>query len=154
MNMRLVIKVLLFITFFSSVAFAETMNVITKENSVREDCKFLAPVKAKVRYGDRLEVLSKEGDWFRVKFRNIRGCIHKGAVTEKSVSLSGVSGTGSSASADEVSLAGKGFNPEVERSYRNKHPELNFRTVDGIEQYKISEEALRKFIRNGDLNQP
>jgi hypothetical protein len=76
-------------------------------------------------------------------------------VTEKKVSLSGVSAAKtSSASEDEVALAGKGFNPQVEESYKRKHAELDFNKVDRIEKFKIPEDELVIFIRDGGLDQP
>jgi len=138
----------------STRSFGETVRVVTKENAIREDCRFLASIKSKVQYADELEVTAKEGDWFKVKFRNIKGCIHKNAVTDKSVALSNVSTKGHTASSDEVALAGKGFNPEVEKSYKSKHPELDFNAVNSIEEYKVSDEQLKIFIKTGGLTQP
>lgn len=133
---------------------AENVRVVTKENAIREQCRFLSGVKAKVSYNDSLEKKGAEGDWIKVKFKGVSGCIHKSAVDEKTVSLSGVAGSGSKASADEVALAGKGFNPQVEESFKKNHPDLDFRIVDKIEKYQLSEESLRDFISNGGLNQP
>jgi hypothetical protein len=52
---------------------------------------------------------------------------------------------------DEVALAGKGFTPEVESSYRSKHPEMNFAQVDQIEGFKVDPASLQTFIKEGDL---
>jgi hypothetical protein len=52
---------------------------------------------------------------------------------------------------DEVALAGKGFNPEVESAYRAKHPEMDFAQVDKIEGFKVEPAALQVFIKEGDL---
>ena len=138
----------------AAAAAAETVTVITRENTVREDCRFLAPVKTRVNYGDQLDVTSREGDWFRVKFRNAKGCIHKNAVTERTAALSDTSKKGYAATGDEVVLAGKGFNPEVEKSYKGKHPELDFNAVDSIENYRVSDDSLKSFIKAGGLKQP
>lgn len=151
---RLSITAFLMLSVSASAAFAETARVSTKEAVIRDDCRFLSPVKGRLNYGDELEISSREGDWLKVRSKNIKGCIHKNAVTEKQVELSGTSSKGSSASGDEVALAGKGFNPEVERSYRSKHPELDFRTVDSIEGYGVSDRTLESFISRGGLNLP
>lgn len=144
----------LFLLAMTAMVSAETVTVITRENTVREDCRFLAPAKTKVQFGDQLEVTAKDGDWFKVKFRNTKGCIHKNAVREKTVALTDVSGKGYSATSDEVALAGKGFNPEVEKAYRGKHPELDYQAVESIEAYRVSDESLKAFITAGGLNQP
>ncbi len=133
---------------------AETVVIATRENTLREDCRFLAPAKAKLQVGDQLDVVAREGDWLRVTFRNTAGCIHKNAIRDKSAALTDASGTGYRATGDEVALAGKGFNPEVERSYRGKHPELDYNAVENIEAYRISDERLREFITTGGLKQP
>ncbi|MBI5641288.1 MAG: hypothetical protein HZA17_12770 [Nitrospirae bacterium] len=155
MNTSLFISSLIFAILIPLSAYADSARVITIDNAVREDCRFLSPIKVKVRLNDILDVLSKEGDWIRVRFKGSKGCIHKSAVDEKSVDISGVSGTKTtSASRDEVALAGKGFNPEVEKTYRSKHPDLDFQAVDRIEEYKIPDEGLSKFIKSGGLKQP
>jgi hypothetical protein len=102
-----------------------------------------------------LEVVSKEGDWFQVTFKGVEGCIHKSAVQKKSLSLSKLTGSqGKGTSGEEVALAGKGFNPQVEAAYKNKNPELNFGAVDRVESYKISDSELMQFIQKGELSLP
>ena len=133
---------------------ADTVRVVTRENAIRQDCRFVAPVKAKVRYGDQLAVVAKSGDWYRVTFKGAKGCIHRSAVEEKSVKLGRVSGKGGGATSDEVSLAGKGFNPQVESSYKGKHPELDFSAVDVIEQYQVPPDTLQEFLKSGGLAVP
>lgn len=138
----------------ASLCSAETARIVTKENAIRQDCRFFAPVKAKVRYNDSVTIQGQSGDWFRVSFKGVKGCIHKSALEEKGFSLSGLGGSGAPVSSNEVSLAGKGFNPQVEASYKGRHPEMNFSTVDGIEKYQVSPEALQEFFEEGGLNQP
>lgn len=134
---------------------AETVTVITRQNAIRTSCKFFSPVKATVNYNDVLEVVSKDGDWFQVTFRGVQGCIHKSAVQKKSLSLSKLTGSqAKGASGDEVALAGKGFNPQVEAAYKSRNPELNFGAVDRVESYKISDGELMQFIQKGELRLP
>ena len=132
---------------------AETATVITKQNAIRESCRFFSPVKATVHYNDVLEVISKEGDWYKVKFKGVEGCIHKSSIEKKSISLSNLVGSEKqSTSGDEVALAGKGFNPQVEAAYQKENPSLNFRAVDRVESYNTSESKLIQFIQSGKLN--
>jgi hypothetical protein len=134
---------------------AQTVRVITKENAIRSSCRFFAPVVATVQYNDRLEVLSLEGDWMKVRFDGVEGCIHKSAVEQQKVTLSDLDlGGGSSATEDEVALAGKGFNPQVEEAYRDENPELRFETVDRIEARTLTEGQHVVFIEEGRLNLP
>ena len=132
---------------------AETATVITKQSAIRESCRFFSPVKATVHYNDVLEVISKEGDWYKVKFKGVEGCIHKSSIEKKSVSLSNLVGSEKqSTSGEEVALAGNGFNPQVEAAYQKENPSLNFRAVDRVESYDTSESKLIQFIQSGKLN--
>jgi hypothetical protein len=58
------------------------------------------------------------------------------------------SGTG--ASANEVALAGKGFNKEVENAYK-AGGSLNYADVDKTEAITVSPEELLKFVTEGRL---
>jgi hypothetical protein len=132
---------------------AETLTVTTKQNALRESCKFFAPIKVTVHYNDVLDVISQSGEWYQASFKGTQGCIHKSAVEKKSISLSKISGSGSqSASGDEVAIAGKGFNPQVEAAYKRQNPSLNFQAVNTIENYRVSENKLVNFIQGGRLN--
>ena len=138
-----------------SQADARTVRVVTRENAVREQCRFFAPVKVKVSYGDALEVLSEEGDWFMVKFEEQEGCIHKSAITEKELKRKKTSiAKAGTATEEEVALAGKGFNPQVEERYSSEHPDAEFSLVDDIEDIEVTDGALLEFIESGGLKQP
>ena len=147
----------LFFIFTSVPVFADQASVITKENAIREYCKFFAPIKSPVRYNDILDILSPQGDWFKVKYRSVEGCIHKTAVQQRTVSFTGApvpgKGTGS-VSEGEASLAGKGFNPQVEASYKAKNPQMKYYLVDGIERYEVPDEDIAQFVTSGELNRP
>lgn len=149
------VAVLLFVV----AAHARTLSVIKETDVIRLDCRFSSQPKAKVKYGNPLEVITQEGDWYKVRYQKITGCIHQSAVEEKQVNIKGVSssvtGKGyTSVSKEEIGLAGKGFNKEVEEAFQERHPDLDFETVDRIEAFRTSDETLRKFIKNGGLNEP
>jgi hypothetical protein len=155
MILRILLTSLSLMLLSASVVFAETARILTKENALREQCRFFSPVKAKLQYADTVTLISKEGDWYRASFRGSEGCIHKNAIEEKSFSLSGMSGTEKrSATNAEVALAGKGFTPQIEASYRRTHPDMNFRAVDLIERYAVPETDLLDFVSKGGLNRP
>ena len=132
---------------------AENLTVITKQNALRQSCKFFAPIKATVHYNDVLEVISQSGDWYQVSYRGVQGCIHKSAVEKKSISLGSldISG-GSSTSGEEIALGGKGFNPQVEAAYARENPGLNFQAINKVESYEVSDDKLINFIENGRLS--
>lgn len=136
-------------------AHAETVTVSVRESAIRADCRFFSPVRAKVRSSDQLTVTAKNGDWYKVAGKGVNGCIHKSAVQTRSYFFSGESGSGkSSASENEVSLAGKGFNPQVESAYRAKNSDLDFSLVDSVQQYQVTDDSLKRFMEAGGLNLP
>jgi hypothetical protein len=154
MNRKLFnITVSAFLLISADFAYAETARVASRENAIRQDCRFFAPVKAKVKLNDSLTVQSKSGDWFKVTFNGISGCIHKSALEDKSFRLSNLGGdSGAQTSANEVALAGKGFNPQVEASYKGKHPDMDFASVDRIEKLQPTQDELQEFFLKGGLN--
>jgi hypothetical protein len=135
-------------------AAAETIQVTTRENAVRSDCRFFAPVKLKVILGDRLTVSGRKGDWFLVSAKGVSGCIHKSAVEARNFASSGRGASAGGTSSDEVSLAGKGFNPQVEAGYRKSGKNLNYVAVDEISRLTVSEKNLESFVQQGGLIQP
>lgn len=146
--------IILFLFLISpTLVYAQTLTIITKQNAIRESCRFFSPIKKTVVYNDVLEVTSQQGEWYLVNFKGVQGCINKSAVEKKSVSLTNLgSSGGQSASGEEVALAGKGFNPQVESEYKRENPSLNFNAVDEVERHKVSEAKLLNFIQNGKLN--
>jgi hypothetical protein len=148
---------ILIIALFSMVnmsAAAESVQVTTRENAVRGECRFFAPVKLKVVLGDHLTVKGRKGDWYLVNAKGVNGCIHKSAVEERTFAASGRSASGGGAAADEVSLAGKGFNPQVEAGYRKSNTNLNYAAVDEIVRFQVNEKSLESFVLQGGLIQP
>lgn len=139
---------------FQLAAAAETIKVTTRENAVRGDCRFFAPVRLKVSLGDQLTVRGRKGDWYLVSARGVNGCIHKSAVESRTFASSGRKASTGGASSDEVSLAGKGFNPQVEAGYRKSGKDLNYAAVDEMERITVSEKNLESFVSQGGLIQP
>lgn len=142
-----------------AIAGGELFTVKIREASVRSGPKPFRPIVATVKYGEKVEVVTPAKDgWLEVSAPGgKRGFLHESAVTDKEVTKAegGAKGTGgkSSASSDEVALAGKGFNPQVEARYRADHKELEeaYRKVDAMEKRNVPGEELEAFLRDGQL---
>ena len=65
--------------------------------------------------------------------------------------MASAGGTKTQATASEAALAGKGFNKQVEDSYRAKHAEANFAGVDRMLQVKVSPAQVEDFLKQGKL---
>lgn len=113
---------------------------------------FYAQPVASLTLGDRLILEEQQDEWFLVTTSSGQsGWVHRTALTEKSVDLSG-SGSGSGEfSAEEVTLSGRGFNSEVEADFKSRNPELNFSAVDAMEAIEITPEKLHEFLVDGNL---
>lgn len=138
----------------AAMAFAASqLTVQVSQSRIRKDAKFWAPSVASVSAGDRLSELRRKGDWIEVKnAAGASGWIHASAVTSKKITLGAGSKTADrGVSADEVSLAGKGFTEDVENEYRKANGELDFDAVDRMSSLKVSDKELEAFLKEGKL---
>jgi hypothetical protein len=153
MRLPLVIAVFLMI---SGIALAAAMkSVQIKEGALRSTPSFLGKIVAKVAYGDRVEAMDNQNGWSKVKLAGARqsGWIHDSALTHKKIVLkAGQSDVAQGATGDEIALAGKGFNEEVERELRGKNPQLDFKTIDQMEKIVVSDSQMRQFLDEGRVS--
>ena len=135
-----------------ATAAALTVTVVVRTAPVKARPQFYAPSVGSAKLGDVFSAGAGKDGWYAVSSGGKDGWLHSSAVTEKRVRLgSGDSvGTGE-ASADEITLAGKGFNSQVEGAYKKGHPDSDFAAVDAMERAKIPEAAVLKFMEAGGL---
>ncbi|MHB9073631.1 MAG: SH3 domain-containing protein [Desulfobaccales bacterium] len=139
----------------------EVLKVAQPNQSLYPDPDFASTPVASVPAGAEVNVETQAGDWYKVEYQGKSGWLNRQAFGGKPQAAGSGSGfslpgllTGKpvkETSSDEVALAGKGFTPEVENSYRSKHPEMNFAQVDKIESITVPPAKLQAFIKEGDL---
>ena len=133
-------------------AAAQLLSVQVREGQLRERPTFLGKVVAKVEYGDRMEVVSTRAGWTKVRGDDGEGWIHTSALTEKRVVLeSGDQDVATGASGEELALAGKGFNDEVEAEFRDGNPDVDYDWVDRMERMVVSAADAAEFLEDGDV---
>ena len=136
----------------AAVAAGTMLSVQVREGQLRERPSFLGKVAADVAYGDRLEVLETRAGWTKVRGEGVEGWIHTSALTEKRVVLSsGDVDANVGASGEELALAGKGFNAEVEQAYRAGNPEAQYAWVDRMEAVVVSADEAAAFLAAGGV---
>lgn len=141
-----------------ATVWGETLEVIQANQSLYPEPDFSGTPMGAVPEGSRVQVIRQAGDWYKVNYQGMEGWLHRQAFpAPKPASGGGLPGLLFGApvkqtSSDEVALAGKGFTPEVESGYRQKHPEANFAQVDKVETFKINPAKLDAFIREGGLH--
>ncbi len=130
------------------------MSVQVKKGEIRSTPSFLGLIVARVSYGDRVFFRSEKGSWIRVGLpgSSTEGWIHTSALTHKKIVFkAGTEDVQTSASSDELALAGKGFNKQVENEFRNKNPNLDFSWVDRMEGFVVSQQQMEQFLKAGEL---
>lgn len=129
------------------------------EAAVKVMRQFLYPTPAfyaqpllELALGQVLTVVEVGGAWYRVTTASDQtGWVHSTALAAASAG-SGTVGSGSgSATQDEVTLAGRGFNSDIEAQYRSDNPGLDFGKVDAMEDLEVSGETLVAFLSAGGL---
>jgi hypothetical protein len=142
---------------WAGAAWGETLKVTQPNQSLYPDPDFASSPRSPVPVDSEVTVLRQAGDWYKVDFQGKTGWMHRQAFPQAQApskfSLPGLlfGGPVKETTSDEVALAGKGFTPEVETSYRQKHPEANFAQVDRVETFRVDEAKLQAFIQEGGL---
>lgn len=140
------------------LALGDVMKVTQPNQSLYPDPDFAGTPIAPVPAGAEVNVLQQSGDWYKVEYQGKSGWLNRAAFPAaaagpKTGGLPGLlfGAPVKEASADEAALAGKGFTPEVESSYKQKHPEMKFAEVDKVEAIKVDPAKLQTFIKEGGL---
>ena len=139
------------------IAMGETMKVTQPNQSLYPDPDFAGTPIAPVPVGAEVTVQQQAGDWYKVEYQGKSGWLNRQAFpapsTGSKFNLPGMlfGAPVKETSSDEAALAGKGFTPEVESSYRQKHPEMKFAEVDKVEAYRVDPAKLQAFIKEGGL---
>jgi uncharacterized protein YgiM (DUF1202 family) len=134
----------------AQVSRGSTAYVTAKTVKVKSSTGFFAGSRGTLSYGAQVTVLQMQGKWAEIRSAgspSITGWIASSNLTTKRISASG---SGTSASAGEIALAGKGFNEEVENAYQ-AGGNLNYADVDKTEALQVSQEDLYRFVTEGHL---
>lgn len=133
---------------------ATTMSIQVRETRLRATPDYFGKIIGKASYGDQVIIEGKKDGWKKVRLKKggSTGWLNSSALSEKEIKMAaGDRGAKEAASSSELQLAGKGFNPEVEKEFKNRNKEISFRWVDKMEQIRVSEAEKQKFAREGEL---
>lgn len=134
---------------------AAAMRVQVQAGHVRSTPSFLGHVVTTVGYGQSVEIVSSQNPWCQVRTEDGRtGWMHESALTAKRVSLKSGGAVGTGASGDEMALAGKGFNKDVEAQFKATHGDVDFIWVDRMAAMKAAAADIARFVKVGGLAQP
>lgn len=133
----------------------KVMSVQVKKGCVRSTPSFLGKIVAGLAYGDRVNILEQQGSWNKVNKEGsgCKGWMHASALTQKKIVLKpGAEDVKKAASSDELALAGKGFNEQVEGEFKKKNPAIDFTWIDKMEKIIISQKDMQNFLKKGEIN--
>lgn len=139
-------------TAVAMTAFSATMSVQVKEAPVRANPSFVGKIAGTLAYGDQVEVAQTQGAWSKVTGGGVSGWIHTSALSSKKIALTaGQEQAKVAASGDELALAGKGFNSDVEAKFKADHKNVDFTWIDRMERIKIPAAEMQAFLKAGDV---
>jgi uncharacterized protein YgiM (DUF1202 family) len=127
----------------------DTMYIAVQSAPLKASTGFFAKTVGNLRYGDQITVTAVNGKWVQVNAaanKSLTGWIAAANVTSKRI----IAGSGQSASAKELAMAGKGFSEGVEQEYKTGK-NLNYDAVDALERVTVSDDELFNFIEEGRL---
>ena len=130
------------------LARAGVMKVTQANQSLYGEPNFSGTPIAPVPADTEVNVVTISGDWYKVEYQGNTGWMHRQAFAQAQAPKLGLPGMlfgggVKESKSDEVALAGKGFTPEVEASYRQKNPSMNYAQVDQVESFKVDAAYLR-----------
>jgi uncharacterized protein YgiM (DUF1202 family) len=154
--MKRILIILFIFSVLVSVSRADELTVQVKSGKVRARPSFLGKIVATLSYGDRVTVIREESEWVLAqKAGSPQGWIHISALTDDFVELSsGTSNAETAASSDELALAGKGFNSDVEAEFKTRNEDVDFTWIDLMEKIIISPEQMEGFLKMGGITVP
>ncbi|MDR1220408.1 MAG: hypothetical protein LBK73_12475 [Treponema sp.] len=137
-----------------SSAFAQkkggVMYVAVKSVNVQSSKGFFASTTGTLSYGTQVTVQSVNGSKIEVTDGTLTGWVDGSSLTSKRITASTAS---TSASAKEIALAGKGFNEEIEGTYRTENANLEeaYAAIGAVESVAVDNDTLKQFIVDGRL---
>ena len=135
-----------------SAAVTASMSVQVRNAKVRATPSQLGRVVATVEYGAAVQTGALQRGWYPVTLPDGKtGWLHESALSKKPIKMqAGTSDAATGVSSDEVALAGKGFNEQVEAKLK-ADGKLDYAWVDRMATFEVSEEQIKAFRAAGHL---
>jgi len=134
-----------------------TMSVQVKKCHLRNQPSYMGKIVGDLSYGDLVTVKEEQESWLNVATaaKAVGGWVHVSALSTKQILLKPDSrDVKASTSSEEIALAGKGFNQQVEREYQKQNRHIDFSWVEKMEQIVIPQKEIQAFLLEGGLAQP
>lgn len=129
---------------------SKTMYVSLDPVSLKESASSFARDVGTIEYASKVRVLEEKKNWVRIELvsdTRVTGWVPASALSSKKIKAKG---TGTSADADEIALAGKGFTSTIEAIYADEYA-IDYEPVNYAEEQAASADEILEFIREGGL---
>jgi len=137
--------------FLSAQTKGSTMYVAVKKVDLKSSSGFFSGKNGKtLNYADKVTILSVSGKNVEVQSTtnsSISGWTAYANLSAKQI----VSGNTGTTNPNDVAMAGKGFNEDVERQYK-EDGNYDYDDVDKIEGTSVSEDVIKQFLLDGRLS--
>lgn len=129
------------------------MSVQVQTSPLRATPSPLGRVIATLQHADRVEIVSKQTGWMQVRGPGGQtGWVNESALTKSKIVLkAGADDVSRSASGEELALAGKGFNSDVEADFKAKNSNIDFTWIDRMQKIVVSDQEAVSFLKEGGL---
>jgi SH3-like domain-containing protein len=144
--------VLVLLAFSAGVVFAAQMSVQVRDGKVRATPSQLGRVVTTVEYGALVQAGVPQNGWCSVTTADGKtGWLHESALSKKPIAMrAGATDAATGVSSDEVALAGKGFNEQVEAKFK-KDGKLDYTWVDRMAAFNAASDRIEQFRAQGHL---
>ena len=148
----LIVVLLWLLAVVSSVA--ETSRVTVKKTAVKKSPRVFSKTLEMRLYADQVEVLERAKGWVRIELDDDKsGWVRESHLSKPELSLQvGVQMVNVAASDEELTLAGKGFDRQVEKAYRQQNADADYTWIDRMESYRLDDVELNRFLTQGGLS--
>lgn len=127
---------------------AEYLTVITEKAPIRVRPSFVSKIVGNAWYKNSVFVLLKQGAWRKVEFGPYEGWVHVLSLVQSDRAFSAGATIDHRVSSSEISLAGKGFNSDVEQAYQQQHGDAGYEWLNRMEKINVSSNDLEQFASN------
>ncbi len=137
----------------AEAAVPSTMSVQVKTGQLRATPSFLGKVTADLAYGDQVTILKQQGEWMQAQTKSGQtGWVHQSALSAKKIVMSsGSQQAQTAASGEELALAGKGFNSDVEAQFKSQNKDIDFTWIDRMAKIKVDPQECVEFLKEGGI---
>ena len=132
---RIVLIIVLIWLLAVASSVAETSRVTVKKTAVKKSPRVFSKTLETLRYTDQVEVLERAKGWVRIELDDDKsGWVRESHLSKPALSLqAGAEMVDIEASDEELTLAGKGFDSQVEKAYRQQNADADYTWIDRME---------------------